>query len=343
MRSAEEWIRAKSPLRISFAGGGTDVADWYERHGGAVLSAAIDRSAYVTLHPRSDSRVRIRSLDVGSAVDYRLHEEPVYDGVLDLAKAAVAQFRVGSGLDVDIRSDAPAGGGLGGSSAVTSALIGALAAYTGARLTRTAMAELNYKIERVDLKIAGGKQDQYATTFGGFNHLTFGAGGVAVVPLGLDDDLLRDLEAHLLLCYVGRVRADLGLIDKQLRLLKEGRPATVDGMHRIQADVERMKAALLNNDLDRFGRILHDGFVHKKMMNPDVTTGTAADELYDAARAHGALGGKLAGAGGGGYLVLYVPTARQHGVRRALEALGGVFVECAFSERGLQVWTSRHP
>ena len=336
-------IRAKSPLRISFAGGGTDVADWYERYGGAVLSATIDRGAYVTLHPRADSRVRIRSLDVGWAVDYRLHQEPVYDGVLDLAKAAVAQFRAGRGLDLDIRSDAPAGGGLGGSSAVTAALIGALAAYTGARLTRTEMAELNYRIERIDLKIAGGKQDQYATTFGGFNHITFGAAGVTVAPLGLDDDVLRDLEAHLLLCYVGRVRTDLGLIDKQLRLLKEGRATTVDGMHRIHADVERMKDALLANDLDRFGRCLHHGFVHKKMMNPDVTAGTAADRLYEAAREHGALGGKLAGAGGGGYLILYVPTARQHDVRRALQALGGVFVECGFSERGLQVWKSRHP
>ena len=337
------WIRARAPLRISFAGGGTDLADWYERYGGAVLSSTIDRSAYVTLHPRSDSRVSIRSLDLGWAVDYRLHEEPVYDGVLDLAKAAAAQFEVGRGFDLDIRSDAPAGGGLGGSSAVTAALIGALAAYTDTRLTRTEMAELNYRIERIELKIAGGKQDQYATTFGGFNHITFGAGGVAVVPLDLDSDLLRDLEAHLLLCYVGQVRTDLGLIDRQLEFLKRGRKETVNGMHCIQADVERMKEALLDKDLDRFGRSLHEGFAHKKMMNPEVTRGTAADKLYEIALRHGALGGKLSGAGGGGYLVLYVPTSRQHRVRHALEAAGGVFVECSFSDRGLQVWRSRHP
>lgn len=334
------WIRAKSPLRISFAGGGTDIREWYELHGGAVLSSTIDKSATVTLRPRPDSRLRIRSLDLKWAVDYHLKEEPTYDGILDLAKAAIAHFDVDKGFDIDIRSDAPAGGGLGGSSAVTSALIGALASYTDTQLSRTEMAELNYKIERIDLKISGGKQDQYATTFGGFNHIVFRDDGVAVAPLDVDANTLRDLETHLLLCYVGQVRSNTGLIDKQLDLLKDGRKATVEGMHRIQADVERMKDALASEDLERFGRILHEAFVHKKMMNPEVTKGTVVDELYEVAREQGALGGKLVGAGGGGHLVLYVPTSKQHLVRHAVEAVGGVFVECAFSASGLQVWKS---
>lgn len=337
------WIRAKSPLRISFAGGGTDIRDWYEQHGGAVLSSTIDKSAYVTLSPRPDSYVRVRSLDLGWTVNYHLDEKPTYDGVLDLAKATIARFDLTDGFDIDIRSDTPAGGGLGGSSAVTSALIGALALFTDTRLSRAEIAELNYAIERIDLKIAGGKQDQYATTFGGFNHIAFDGDGVTVDPLDMDTGTLRDLEAHLLLCYTGRVRSDMGLIDKQLDFLKHKRKATIDGMHCIQADVEHMKDALASRNLDLFGRILHEGFMHKKMMNPDVTKGTIADELYEVAREHGALGGKLLGGGGGGYVVLYVPTSKQHLVRQAVKAVGGVFVECNFSRRGLQVWKSPYP
>lgn len=328
-------------MRLSFAGGGTDIADWYERHGGAVLSSTIDESACVTLRPRGDSRIRFRSLDLGWTVDYDVDEAPVYDGTLDLAKAAAARFELDQGFDLDIRSDAPAGSGLGGSAAVTSALVGALATYTGARLNRREMAELGYEIERTDLSIPGGKQDHYATTFGGFNHISFDADGVLVEPLRLDDSVLRDLEARLLLCYLGQVRTNLNLVDTQIEFLKSGRPATIGGMHSMGADVGRMKDALSKKNLDRFGKILHDAFVHKKMMNPDVTKGTVADTLYEVARAHGASGGKLAGAGGGGYMLLYVPTAKRRSVLRALEAMGTngqmAVRQVRFADRGLQV------
>jgi len=334
-------IRARSPLRLSFAGGGTDIPAYYVEKGGAVLSSTINRFAYVTLYPREDRQVRIRSLDLGYTVNYGLEDGPVFDGVLDLAKAVIARIGLEQGIDLDIRSDAPAGSGLGGSSALTSALIGAIAEFKGLRLSPYEFAELNYTVERIDLEIAGGKQDQYATTFGGFNHIEFSADSVLVNPLRVDGGLLNDLEAHLLLCYVGRVRNNLDLVAKQVDFYKEGRKTTVDGMQRLYDMVCEMKHALLRGKLDDFGELLHEAYVNKKLMNPHVTDGTITDELYEVARSKGAIGGKLLGAGGGGYFALYCPTGCQHEVRSALETVGGQFTDFAFDSNGLQVWRSK--
>ena len=333
-------VRAKSPLRISFVGGGTDLPHYYEEHGGAVLSSTINRYAYVTIYPREDQEIRIRSLDLGYTVKYNVGEGPIYDGVLDLAKAAIQRMGVDFGMELDIRTDAPAGSGLGGSSALTAAVIGALGVLTGTPLSCYELAELNYTIERIDLKIAGGKQDQYATTFGGFNLIEFYKDRVVVTPLRIDRDILNDLEAHLLLCYTGRVRADLGLVDKQIRLYHEGRLETLEGMRRLHEMVYEMKEALLTGHLDAFGEMLHEAYVNKKRMNPHIAEGTPADVLYETGRQHGAIGGKLCGAGGGGYLLLYCETGRQQEVRQALEALGGQFTDFAFDGFGLQVWRS---
>jgi len=333
-------IRAKAPLRISFVGGGTDLPHYYEEHGGAVLSSTINRYAYVTVYPREDREVRIRSLDMGYLVRYDLYEGPVYDGVLDLAKAAIQRMGVECGIEVAIRSDAPAGSGLGGSSALTAAMLGALAALKGQAISTYDLAELNYVIERVDLKIAGGKQDQYATTFGGFNLIEFHKDRVIVNPLRIDRDILNDLEAHLLLCYTGRVRPDLGLVEQQIRFYREGRQETLKGMKRLHEMVYEMKDALLTGCLDRFGEMLHEAYENKKRMNPHISKGTPADILYEAARRHGAIGGKLCGAGGGGYLLLYCETGRQQEVRQELERLGGQFTDFAFDGWGLQVWWS---
>lgn len=333
-------IRAKSPLRISFVGGGTDLPHYYEDHGGAVLSSTINRYAYVTLSPRTDDRVRIRSFDLGYSVKYRLSEEPVYDGTMDLAKAAIERMDLRCGLDLDVRSDAPPGSGLGGSSAVTSAILGALTELTGQGYTNYELAELNYEVERVDLEISGGKQDQYATAFGGFNVIEFSPDRVVVNPLRIPASLRNDLEYHLLLCYTGGVRPDLGLVDRQRRYYAEGREETLEGMRRLRQMVPKMKEALLTGALDDFGRMIDEAYAAKKKMNPHVAEGTPADALYEKAREIGAVGGKLCGAGGGGYLLLYCQTDRQHAVREALEEDGGQFTDFAFEEDGLQTWRS---
>jgi len=334
-------VRAKAPMRISFAGGGTDFAHWYNEHGGAVLSSTINWYAKVAIRARDDDQVRVRALHVGTAVEYHREDEPVYDGVLDLAKGVIARLGVDRGVDVLVESDAPAGGGLGGSSALTTALLGAVAEFNGSPLTSYELAELNYIVERVDLGIAGGQQDQYSTTFGGFNLIEFSADNVLVNPLRIDPATLNDLESHLLLCYTGQVRTDLHLIDKQVAHYEQGREETIQGMKRLQELAFTMKEQLLRGNLDDLGLALHDGYAAKKAMNPDLAEGTNADVLYAAARDHGATGGKLLGAGGGGFLLLYAPIERHAPIKRALTEKGGEFQRFSFEDAGLQVWRSR--
>ncbi len=335
-------ILAKSPLRISFAGGGTDLPHYYEENGGAVLSATISRYSFVTLYPRLDAEVSIRSIDLGFAIRYRVDQEPIFDGVLDLAKAAIRRMGSDMGFELDVHTEALPGSGLGGSSAVTAAILGAVAEYTGVLLSEYELAELNYAIERTDLGIAGGKQDQYATHFGGFNQIEFHKDRVVVTPLRLRRDLLYDLESRLLLCYTGKVRPSAGLIDAQVRYFQEGREETVAAMRRLKEMTYEMTEALLKGKLDRFGELLDEGYVRKKAMNPHVSD-PRIDELCAVAKRHGAIGAKLLGAGGGGYLAVYVPPRQRHEVRAELEKAGGEFTSFSFDRHGLQVWRSTCP
>lgn len=340
-----EPILATAPLRISFVGGGTDFPHYFERHGGAVLSATIDHAARVRVVPRSDRQVRIRSLDLGHLVEYHLEEAPEYDGVMDLPKAAIARMGVASGLDVDIESAAPPGSGLGGSSALVTACVAALAMLTDRELERADLARLAYGIEREDLGIAGGWQDQYAAAFGGFNLLEFGTGGaVAVVPLELSDGKLADLRSHLMLCYTGHVRTDLGLIHDQIRMYEDGREDTIVGMKQLHAMAYETKFEIEAGNLDRLGPLLRQAFESKKLMNPHITRGTPIERLFEAAARAGASGGKICGAGGGGYLLLACRPESQPAVRASLERLGGQFADFAFrrdgaeARRGDRVW-----
>jgi D-glycero-alpha-D-manno-heptose-7-phosphate kinase len=229
---------------------------------------------------------------------------------------------------------------LGGSSALTSALLAALAEFRGLKLTREQLAELNYAVERIDLKIAGGKQDQYATAYGGFNAIKFCKDLVAVEPVEVHESVVNDLEAHLLLCYTGNVRAHGNLVAKQVEMFQQGNATTIDGMKRLYDMVFEMRDALVDGDLDRFGFLLHESQVNKMRMNPYVTEGTPIDAMYEAAIHAGALGGKLLGAGGGGYVAFYCPTNKQHEVRGVLEKMGGSFSDFAFDGQGMQVWRS---
>jgi D-glycero-alpha-D-manno-heptose-7-phosphate kinase len=329
-------VRASAPLRISFVGGGTDFPHYFERHGGAVLSATIDHAAHVRIVPRTDRQVRIRSLDLGHLVEYHLERRPVYDGVMDLPKAAIERLGVPTGLDVDIASDAPPGSGLGGSSALVTACVGALAMLLDTVMTRTEVAEVSYAIEREDLGIAGGWQDQYATAFGGFNLFEFGAEGVAVHPLHLSANAIAELRSHLMLCYTGNVRTDLGLIDAQVRMFHDGREETIVGMKQLQAMAFEMRHQIEAGHVERLGPMLRGAFESKKLMNPQIAEGTTIDHLLAVARAEGASGGKICGAGGGGYLLLACAPERQRDVRGALERLGAQFAEFAFRTHGVE-------
>lgn len=338
-----EPILATAPLRISFVGGGTDFPHYFERHGGAVLSATIDHAARVRLVARSDRQVRIRSLDLGHLVEYHLEEGPEYDGVMDLPKAAIARMGVESGLDVDIESDAPPGSGLGGSSALVTACVAALAMLTDRRLDREELARLAYRIEREDLGIAGGWQDQFAAAFGGCNLLEFGTdGAVVVAPLALSDDAIADLRSQLLLCYTGRVRTDLGLIHDQIRMYEDGREDTIVGMKQLHAMAYELKFEIEAGHLDRLGPLLGQAFESKKLMNPNITDGTPIERLFEVAEDAGASGGKICGAGGGGYLLLACRPEAQPAVRDELERLGGQFADFEFRRGGAEArWGDR--
>jgi len=329
-------VRATAPLRISFVGGGTDFPHYYERHGGAVLSATIDHCARVDVTPREDRQVTIRSQNLGHLVEYHLERGPVYDGLLDLAKATIARFRADRGVEVDVASDAPPGSGLGGSSALVTACVAALAALEDRPMSAFELARLAYEIEREDLAIAGGWQDQYAAAFGGFNLLEFSPEGVAITPLELGADALVELRSHLLLCYSGHVRTDRGLIDTQIRMYAEGREETIVGMKQLHEMAYEMRDALEAGHLASLGGLLREAYESKRRMNPHIADGTPIERLLDGAHAAGASGGKICGAGGGGYLLLACEPARQPAVRAALESQGGQVADFAFRANGAE-------
>jgi D-glycero-alpha-D-manno-heptose-7-phosphate kinase len=335
-RSEDLVVRAEAPLRISFVGGGTDLPHWFERNGGAVLSATIDQRARVTIVSRADRQVTIRSLDLGHRVGYHLDRGPVYDGVMDLPKAAIARMGVEGGVDVDIASDAPPGSGLGGSSALVTAMVAGLAALARRPMSADEVARTAYAIEREDLGIAGGWQDQYASVLGGVNLLEFSSDGVRATPLGIGDGALRTLAEGLLLCYTGSVRTDLGLIHTQIRLYREGREETIQGMKQLQSMAYEMRDTLEAGRFRDLGPMLAEAYESKKRMNPDIARGTAIERLFELARGAGSTGGKICGAGGGGYVLLACPPDRSEAVREALAALGVRFAPFRFVASGVR-------
>jgi D-glycero-alpha-D-manno-heptose-7-phosphate kinase len=337
-------LRAKAPLRISFCGGGTDVSPYAEERGGVVLSTTIDKYVYASLRTRPDRAVTLTSLDYGTTCRFPLEAPLPLDGELDLLKGVVNHFlrvRGGSGFpsgfDLLVHSDAPPGSGLGASSTLVCALVGLLRDWVREPLTNYEIAELTYKIEREDLKIAGGRQDQYAATFGGFNLIEFFADHTIVNPLRIRREVVNELEYSMLLCYTGATRLSAHIVENQMRSYREGKAAVVRSLDRMKELTLEMKAALLRDRVARFGELLHEAWVSKKDLDPAITN-PQIDRLYETARREGAIGGKILGAGGGGYILIFCPFDRKQAIARALDAEGGTLVPFALEERGLQTW-----
>jgi len=341
-------IRSKAPLRISFSGGGTEVSPYKDEYGGVVLSATIEKYAYGSLRLRDDRNVTVKSLDYDVVAKYNLDEEMNYDGELDLVKAVIKNKALNKGFergfDFFIHSDAPPGSGLGSSSTMVVALIGLLKHLQRLPLTNYEMANLAYYIEREDLGIKGGMQDQYAAVFGGFNFIEFGRGpglsNVVVNPLRIDAEVINELEYRLLLCYTGRTRLSANIISTQVEAYIKKEADVLKAMDELKEITVEMKNALLQKRTDDFGRLLHEAWDNKKKMAKQITN-TTIDTLYEAARRHGALGGKILGAGGGGYLLLYCDFDKKHVVAEELEKLGGQAVQFTFDRHGLQTWEVR--
>jgi D-glycero-alpha-D-manno-heptose-7-phosphate kinase len=332
-------IRSKAPLRISFSGGGTDVSPYLEECGGVVLSATIDKYAYGSLRVKDDRSVTVQSLDYDVVAKYNLDDDLPYNGELDLVKAVIKNMNNGykQGLGFFIHSDAPPGSGLGSSSTMVVALIGLLKHLQRLPLTNYEIAELAYKIERKDLGIKGGMQDQYAAAFGGFNFMEFSAAGVIVNPLRIPAHVINELEYNLLLCYTGKTRLSANIITTQVDSYKNKDKHVLHAMNELKRITVEMKNALLQGQLTNFGRLLHEAWINKKQMAKQITTSTI-DALYENARQHGAIGGKILGAGGGGYLLLYCEFDKKHIIAENLEKMGGQVVEFTFEKNGLQTW-----
>jgi D-glycero-alpha-D-manno-heptose-7-phosphate kinase len=332
-------VRARTPLRISFAGGGTDVSPFPETEGGAVLSATIDRYVHGSLVTHAHSHVNIESRDYGITVQLAAGGAIEPDGNLDLVKAAVRRVwrEEEQGYRITLSAGAPPGSGLGSSSALVVTVVALLNEYYGVAMGDYDVARLASVIEREDMHIAGGLQDYYAATFGGFNYIEFSE-QVIVNPLRVREDVISELEMNLVLCFTGATRRSDSIISDQTERYTRSEAGALEGLRQQKDLATAMKAALLQGRLDDFGWLLGQAWEAKKKMSPKITT-PLIDEMYDLAVRCGATGGKVTGAGGGGYMLLYVDFEHRHKVVEAMEGLGVAATGFSFAPQGARAWT----
>jgi len=337
-------IRSVAPLRLGLAGGGTDVSPYSDIYGGAILNATISMYAYATIEPRDDEKIEIISVDRNEFILTDAKPELKINGKLDLIKGVynriVKDFNQGKPLAFSIYTyaDAPAGSGLGTSSTLVTAVIGAFAEWLKLPLGEYDIARLAFEIERIDLKQAGGKQDQYAATFGGFNFMEFYDNNKVVVnPLRIKQEIIYELQFNILLYYTGTSRLSSKIIEAQVKSVKTGLEKSIEAMHKLKEQAILMKEAILKGKLDEVGEILHFGWQYKKQMAENITN-PVIDEIYDEALRAGATGGKISGAGGGGFMMFYCPKNTRYKVIETLKKFGGEFRRYQYTKYGLKIW-----
>ena len=339
-----EVVRARAPLRLGLAGGGTDVEPYAALHGGAVMNATIDRHIYVTLEYNNDGKIRFVSHDLGIHTEADVSTAVVNDGILDLHKATyrriMADYFDGNQLPLSISSfsEAPAGSGLGSSSTLVVAMLQAFSEMFHLPLGEYDTAHLAWSIERQDVGLAGGQQDQYAATFGGFNFMEFrGRDNVIVNPLRIRQDVITEMEAQTLICFTGVSRESASIIAEQSRNVEQGSTRSINAMHRLKDAALQMKEALLKGDLEALARTLDAGWISKR----DMATGISNSQIegaLEAARAAGASAGKVSGAGGGGFIMFLVPLERRRAVMAALSERGYRTETVRYTAQGSMAW-----
>lgn len=337
-------IRSKAPLRIGFAGGGTDVSPYSDRYGGAILNATINMYAYATIVPRNDDKIILYAIDKDEKIEYPSQLELPIDGKLDLIKAIYNRigknFNVGK-LSFELHTfvDAPPGSGLGSSSTLVATIIGAFVEWLNLPLGEYDIANLSYIIERIDLNYAGGKQDQYAATFGGFNFMEFYDNEKVIVnPLRIRSNILNELAYNLVLYYTGTSRLSSKIIEKQQNSLHKNKSSSVDAMHQTKEMAIVMKEAILRGELDKIGPIMMEAWNYKKKMAKGISN-KQLDIIYDSAIKAGATGGKISGAGGGGFMFYYCPGNTRYKVISELKKFGGLIQPFQFTKNGLNSWS----
>lgn len=337
-------IRSKAPLRLGLAGGGTDVSPFSDIYGGAILNATINMYAYTTLEPTEEGKIVFENpinpelSETFDSQDFLLPEgyfvlhKGVYNRIVRQFTHKPLSFKISSFVD------APAGSGLGTSSTLVVSILGAFVEWLKLPLGEYDIARLAYEIEREDLNMSGGKQDQYAATFGGFNYMEFKGDNVVVNPLRIRQRYMDELAHNLVLYYTATSRVSAKIIDDQRKNVAGKKQKSIDAMLKLKEQAQQMKEILLKGDIDSIGRILDFGWQYKKQM-ADSISNELIDNVYDAAMAAGAAGGKISGAGGGGFMFFYCPSTTRYRVIDALAAFGGKAKRYEFVNEGLKTWT----
>lgn len=338
-------IRSKAPLRIGLAGGGTDVSPYSDIYGGAILNASISMYAYANILPLDNGKIIFRLNDKGEVHEYDASEKLPYDGNADLLKAIynkIATLYTHKSLSFELSTyvDAPPGSGLGTSSTLVVSVLGAFAEWLSLPLGEYDLAYLAYEIERIDLAMAGGKQDQYAATFGGFNFMEFYNNDKVIInPLRIKDRVMSELANNIVLFYTQTSRNSSDIIEQQQKNVSSKNFRSIEAMHKLKEQSVMMKEALLKGNLDQIGEILNMGWQYKKQMADGIST-NLFEELYETALKAGATGGKISGAGGGGFIFFYCPGNTRYNVIKALGKFGGSVQRYEFTKQGLESWIS---
>ncbi len=338
------YIRSKAPLRIGLAGGGSDVSPYSDLFGGAILNATISLYANATIIPRNDGKIVFHSIDKNEYLEFEPAESLPINGILNLHRGIynriVKEFsKKPLSFTLSTWVDAPAGSGLGTSSTLVVAILGAFAEWLKLPLGEYDLAKLAYEIERVDLGMAGGKQDQYAATFGGVNFMEFSAEDKVIVnPLRIKDIYLNELSHNLILFYTQTSRLSAKIIEAQSVNVINKNQKSIEAMHQLKKQSVMMKEALLKGNLNEIGKILDFGWTFKKQMADEISN-PLLDEIYSTAKANGATGGKISGAGGGGFMIFYCPGDNRSKVIESLRQFGGEAKRYEFTNRGLTTWT----
>lgn len=343
-------FRARAPLRLGLAGGGTDVSPFSEEQGGFVLNATIDLYAQAILEPRDDGRIEFVAEDREETVTFdALPVLPAVGPLLlhrGIYNRIVRQFNGGRALSFKLTTfaDAPAGSGLGTSSTMVVCIIQAFSEWLGLGLGEYEIAHLAFEIEREELNLAGGKQDQYAAAFGGFNFIEFGPGQdrVLVNPLRIKEWVRNELEASTVLFYTGQSRESAKIIEEQIAHTKAKSLPSLAAMAALKKDAVAMKEAILRGDLSGYADVLRRSWESKKKIAASVSN-PQLDSIYNDIIDAGALAGKISGAGGGGFFMFFVPPTKRMATLRRLRNHQGEVMNFHFTQIGVQSWTQTTP
>jgi len=332
-----EFIRSRAPLRIGIAGGGTDVEPYASEKGGCVFNTTINKYAYCTLTPRDDTMMSIESHYYGRYKSSLKNRPFKFNGNMDLIKAVANHFELEKGFDMTIQSDVPSGSGLGGSSTMIVAMISTIANWLEKDMTKYEMAQLSYRLEREDIGLEGGKQDQYAAVFGGFNYIKLDKTGVQVKPANISEDVANELQSRSVLCFTKITRDSADVIRSQKESFKKG--YNEDALNASKVLARSIGRSLEKGDIDAAAKELDESWMYKKQFS-DKISNRHIDKLYDIAKSHGAIGGKVSGAGGGGFMYFICEYDKKPKVSEALKKAGAELSGFAFEPKGVTSWRS---